>query len=266
MEVKEIIISYKRRDVFRLYPLGDIHIGTKHCAEDKVKEKIKEIGGNPLAWWIGMGDYAEFISPKDKRWDSKVISEWVDQDNIAEDQTKRIVDLFTPIAGKCIGLLAGNHENSIRRYNHDNVQKNICERLSVTNLGYSAWIKFIFRRSGGEGHVIKSVFSHGAGCAITKGAKINRLERFMDAFNARIYAIGHMHDIIVDSNRAYLDLDTNNKIRQMTKVGAVTGCWFRTYTQGVQASYGEERNYPPTALGCPVFTIIPSEGIVKVEG
>ena len=268
MEVIEKTIDYKINvGDFKLYPLGDLHVGTKHCTESDFQKIVAEISGDPQAIWIGMGDYGEFITPNDKRWDSKVISEWLeDQDNIAEDQTKHICKLLEPIKDKCIGLLEGNHEDAIRRYLKVNVQKNICERLNLPNLGYSAWVRLRFaRENSNERHVYKCVFSHGSGWAITPGAKMARLQRFMNAFDARIYGHGHMHDIITHTV-PYLELSDSNIIRQKERVGAVTGCWFKTYTQGVAASYGEKKSYPPTSLGCPVFTINPTLDIVRVHG
>ncbi len=158
MQVKEFKIPYKRSDIFYLYPFGDIHCGTIHCAETEVKAKRDEIKNTPNAYWLGVGDYAEWITSKDPRWDPspKVIAPWVEQDNIAETQRRWIVDLFEPIKDKCIGLLYGNHEESIRKHNNDNVHKNICDDLKVDNLGYSCFVHLSFKR-GTETHLAQSI-------------------------------------------------------------------------------------------------------------
>ena len=266
MEVIEKVIFYKRGDEFHLHPLGDIHYAIKHCAEAKIKAKVGEVKSDPLALWLGMGDYAEFICPSDPRWDNKVIVDEVHEDNIAEDETKWVTSLFEPIVPQGVGLLEGNHEDAIRRHLHTDVQKNICERLGLPNLGYSAFVRFIFRRqNSSESHVVVGFFTHGSGCAITKGAKLNKLQRVMDQFEADIYGVAHMHDIITDT-KPYLKIDNQNRIKQLEKVGAITGSWFMTYAQGVGASYGEKKTYPPTTLGCPVFTIVPDKGILSVSG
>lgn len=266
MEVIEKIIYYKRGDIFRLHNLGDIHYAIKHCAEAKIKAKVGEVKSDPLSLWLGMGDYAEFIYPSDPRWDNKVIVDEVNKDNIAEDETKWVVNLFEPIVEQGVGLLEGNHEDAIRRHLHVDVQKNISDRLGLPNLGYSAFVRFIFRReNSSESHVVVGFFTHGSGYAITKGAKLNKLQRVMDMFEADIYGVAHMHDIITDT-KPYLKIDNQLRIKQLEKVGAVTGSWFKTYAQGVGASYGEKKTYPPTTLGCPIFTIVPDKGILKVEG
>ena len=268
-----MVISYKRPDVFWLYPLGDIHAGTIHCAEQEIKNKVKEIAETPNAYWVGLGDYCEFITPKDKRWEpsQQCIPDWLHQDNIAEDQQNYIINLFEPIKDKCLGLMYGNHENSIRLQNHANVHKNICDKLGVSNLGYSCFLNLRFRRCGhtskdhhGVGHLVKCCFTHGTGGARTEGGKINYLKEFMGSFEASIYGYAHVHAIQIFSPQA-LAVNEGLKITAKGKVGALTGCWFRTYTQGEIASYGEMKVYKPSRIGCPRFYIVPDKGELGVE-
>lgn len=212
-----------------------------------------------------MGDKLECIPPSDPRWDGGVIEDWVDPDDVALTEANHYLDLISPIRDKGIGFVLGNHEDALRRHYHIDIQKYICEKLNLPNLGYSCFIRFKFKRCGRDRHEIIGFFTHGAGCAITKGAKVNRLERIMDSFSADIYAHGHTHDIITNT-KAYLALDRENRVRQKLKVGAMTGCYFRTYTQNVRASYGEIKNYPPVTLGCPIFSIGPDKNILSVQG
>jgi len=267
LQVEEVVIPYSRPDIFYLYPLGDIHGGTIHCAEAEVKAKVEEIRSNPNARWIGLGDYAEWITPHDKRWEPsyKAIAPWVEQDNIAETQRRWLVKLFTPIKDKCLGLLYGNHEDSIRIHNNDNVHKNICDDLNVKNLGYSCFLHLVFRRKmSRESHLIKCAFTHGTGGARTEGGKINYLKEFMGSFSAQLYGYAHVHTIQIYSPES-LTTTENLIIKSKGSIGALTGCWFKTYTQGVIASYGEKKVYKPSRIGCPRFAINPDKGLLGVE-
>ena len=269
MEVKDIKIPYKRANSgFKLFALGDIHAGTIHCVEDHIKRKVNEIAHTPNAFWVGMGDYAEWITPKDKRFDPnlKSIADWVEPDNVAHCQTEWLVKLFTPIKSKCLGLLYGNHENSIRIYNHDNVHKNLCEALDVTNLGYSCFLKLHFERANSkEKHLVKGAFTHGSSGAITEGAKLMALMRWMKSVEANVYGYGHMHDYIPKSLSRMTSPDAEDTIKSKTTIGATTGSWFRTYTKGIIASYGEQKCYPPTEICCAVFSINPNSGLIDVN-
>jgi len=267
MEVIEQRIIYKHKaDEFHLYPIGDEHLGTKHCAENRLMAKHKEINLDPLALWIGMGDKCEFITPSDPRWDSGVIADWCDADNIGVDQVERYVGITQSNAKKCLGLINGNHEDAIKKHSHINVQKNCCDALGVPDLRDMAYIKLVFERyRSAERFQVIILATHGSGGAITKGAKMNRLQRLMDNFEADIVFHAHMHDIITDT-KPYMTLNAKGEIKQKVRVGAVTGCWFRTYTQGVPSSYGEKKNYPPTMLGCPVVNIRPHLREIEVQG
>ena len=268
METKDIIINYKKADsTFKLYCLGDIHAGTIHCVEAHIKRKVEEIKQAKNAYWIGMGDYAEWITPKDKRFDPnlKSIADWVEPDNIAHCQTEWLTKLFEPIKKKCVGLLYGNHENSIRIYNHDNVIKNLCENLEVDNLGFSCFLRMFYKReNSNESHLVKGAFTHGSSGAITEGAKLMALMRFMKSFEADIYGYGHIHDYIQKSLSRMI-ISPQGKIKSAVSIGATTGSWFRTYTQGTIASYGEQKVFPPTEISCAAFTINPNTGFFDVQ-
>ncbi len=267
MEVKDLTIKRTRSTVIKLYCLGDIHAGTIHCVEKDIKEKIREIKETKDAYWVGMGDYAEFITPSDRRFDpsQKAVADWVEQDNIAETQTKWVVDLFSPIKDKCLGLLYGNHEESIRKFNHDNVQKNICERLGVSNLGFSCFLKLkTHRNTQSDVRNYRCALTHGASSAITEGAKLMALMRWMKSTEADIYAYAHIHDYMPKS-LSRMAVSDAGKIKARVSIGATTGSWFRTYTQGIIASYGEMKCYPPTEICCAVFTIDPEHDFVDVN-
>jgi hypothetical protein len=272
MQIKDFEITYTRSNAKRrLYMIGDIHGGTIHCVEDDIKAKLSEIHKDKNALWLGTGDYGEFILPGDKRFDpsQKAIPEWVEKDNIAESQRRWVVNLFKPSKEQCVGLLYGNHEENIRKFHNNNIQKNICDDLGVDNLGFSCFLRLFFRReSSRETHVFTGVITHGRSCAVTKGAKLMALRRFMDDFEGDFYAYAHVHDIIIDS-RPYLTASARSfnqgKIYDREAVGAMTGCWFRTYTQGVIASYGEQKVYPPTTLGCVYFEFDLNDLTVEVH-
>jgi len=244
-----------------------MHAGTKHCSESEIKKQVKVIKEDKYALWVGMGDYAECIVPSDPRWDIEVISDWIERANVVESQRRWLVDLFKPIADKCIGLLEGNHETTIRLRNYQDIHLDLCRDLGVTPLGYSCFVRLIFNHVTPRQHatVVTAVFQHGSGAAQTEGGKIMRLKKFMDSFDADIYGMGHLHDIKTNSI-AMMTLNEGLKIRQKVRVGAVTGSWLRTYSQGIRAGYSERAGFYPTVLGSPYFEIQPDKKLLRVIG
>ena len=261
MIVKDVIIPYKQsHSRRRLYCFGDIHLGTIFCAESEAKKQVKTIADDEDALWVGMGDYGEYITPDDPRWDpsSKLVAKWIDQDNIAHDIENRVANLFYPIKDKCVGLMYGNHENSYRKHKFGNVHKNIREKLEVDDLGYVCVVKFKFHRdNSAEKHEIIGAFTHGASGAITQQGKINALKRFMSYFpEADFYGYGHTHTIDSTESISLSVLD-NNQVKDKIRHGVLTGCYFKTYGISEIGSYGESKLYPPTRIGCPSFTLNP---------
>lgn len=214
-----------------------------------------------------MGDYCDFITKNDKRYDTSGLAPWVKKEDVVDSQRKWVVDVLKPIASKCVGLLEGNHCVSIRLAHQDDVYSHICEDLGVTPLGYSCFLDLIFNRKGAQGTTqFRGRLTHGAGCPQTDGAIANRLKKALRDFEADFYATGHHHVIKADSSSPILTVNRSGRIISKIRCAAVTGCWFKTFEQGQRASYGERFDYSPTPIGCPVFIFEPDKGIVDVMG
>ena len=67
MEVIKHLITHKRPDKFKIYPLGDMHLGSVDCAEKDLEDIITQIKTERNSYWVGMGDYADLITKNDKR-------------------------------------------------------------------------------------------------------------------------------------------------------------------------------------------------------
>jgi len=222
----------------------------------KQRDKVKR---DPNAYVIGMGDYTDCITQTDKRWDPSIISSWVEKDNIAESQRKRIVKILKPIRHKIIALLAGNHELAIRRYLQVNIMKNIIDDLEVPYGGYQCFIILIFRRKGSsESHQYTIHAWHGAGAAQSEGARLMRLKRLVKEFEADIYLMGHLHGITHDiTDRLTV---RNGRVKNIPQIATITGSFLQTYMQGVSPGYGEIMGYKPSHLGCPCIIFKPNTG------
>ena len=112
--------------------------------------------------------------------------------------------------------------------------------------------------------MFKGAFTHGSGYAQTRGGKLNKLRKFMHQVRADFYLYGHMHDIIIET-MPVLESDKVCRLKDTTAIGAVTGCYFRTYTQGVAPSYGELRNMDPVVIGSPVVLFDPTNNFVTIQ-
>ena len=275
MEVKgkRYIIHPSRSDSFTIWNLSDLHWWSKATDEKGIREDIETVKNDPYSFWLGGGDYSEAIGFTDKRFDPDCVPDRIkvsDLGKIGWVQANEIKDLFTPIKGKCLGLLLGNHEKHLQlKKEQSHLHSWLCAELQVPNLEYSALFDVVFCRTGktiilqnhSPGRSIpresfRFFVHHGAGFATTPGGKLNKLIGFMDSFDADIYMIGHVHD---QTARRQVTIGANaecTKLIQHVKLGVISGSYLKTYAQG-NTSYGEQRAYRPTVLGAAKVTIKP---------
>lgn len=270
MLVVEKDIPYSRPDRFKLYPLGDIHLGSLHCAENEIYKQVEVIRKDKNAYWIGMGDYCDSITKNDKRFEMGGLASWVIADDIIESQRKRIVNLLKPIQSKCLGLITGNHEESIHQFHQDDITRHICDDLNVPYLGYSCYVVLKFKRKNSNEvwQVITHAW-HGAGAAQTEGSRLNRLMRLVNEIEADIYLMGHLHAMTqhTPDRLTY----RNGRVRSQKLAATITGSWLKAYNQPNEGereciSYAERQGYKPSRIGCPVVHLYPEGREFTIEG
>ena len=276
-----------KADVFTVWNFADLHMGSKACAEDRLREDVARVKDDPYALWVGGGDYADFIGYTDRRFDPDSVADWVsvaDLAKLGQASIERVRDLFKPIAGKGLGLLLGNHEKKYAlAKDHEGLHGWLCTELELPDLGYSCLFDLVFarnpsarrprltracppygERNSKESASYRFFVHHGAGYAQTPGGKLNRLSKFMDDFQADIYMCGHVHDQ-VGRRKPQIGADRDCKrLRATERLGVISGSYLKTYAQGV-CTYGEQRGYSPVSLGAAWVAIKPSTGELRAE-
>ncbi len=281
---KRYILYRSRSDVIRLWHLSDLHWMSRACAEDRIREDVQTIKKDPYSFWMGGGDYCDFIGHTDKRFDPDAVAEWVsvkDLGDLGKVGMAQIRDLFKPIAHKCLGLLLGNHERHYElKTDHESLHHWLCEELDVASLEYSALLDLVLTRMPSVRvptltlkapprgcntcQSFRLYVHHGAGYATTAGGKLNRLIQFMNSFRADIYFCGHVHDKTARKEPVIEADAACRKLREHERVGVIAGSYLKTYQQGV-TTYGEQRAYRPTSLGPAVVTIKPETRKITAE-
>lgn len=272
-------ISYpSRKDTIKIWNIADIHLGNKACEKDRLARDIATIKNDPYSFWIGGGDYADYIGYEDKRFDPQSVDQTLsimDLGDLGYVLTRRVRDLFEPIKDKCLGLIYGNHEEKYMKNNTSMELHNwLCTELGVRNLGYSAFVDIVFwRRAGGQlpklgykapGRNDGSRFQqrlyihHGAGGATTPGGKINRLIKFMDSFEADVYMVGHVHDQLMIKRPVLMCNQQCDDIQERVRIGMISGAYLKTYAQDT-TGYGEMKGFAPVPLGAVYIEIVPDK-------
>lgn len=274
-----------RKDKFRIWNIADIHTGNLACAEEKLKGDVKEIQEDPYSFWVGGGDYAEYIHYSDKRFDPSCIDQNT-KDHlgmIGMAQAKHVKELLWPIKDKCLGMLFGNHEQKYAvGMNQESLHQWLCCEFGVENLGYCAFMDLVFVRlpgskkpkltreslsattPNGEGSRFKQrcFLHHGCGHAITRAGKMNKLQEMMRYFDADIYFAAHVHEQLGITDVQITTDEACTKLKDRVRVGVITGSYLKTYAQGI-TTYGEIKGYRPTLLGSVYVTIEPDKKEVR---
>lgn len=284
------ILYPSRTDVFRIRAISDVHYGNKACAVERLKKDLADIETDTHSYWVGVGDYAEYISRTDIRFDPEVVTENLriaDLGRLGKRLTDEVKSMFWPVRNKCLGLLYGNHELKYMKWTEQqDLHDQLCGQLEVPNLGYACMFDLCFVRvpevekpqllpkgdmpltksadgAGGNRTAFRFYLHHGAGWAQTAGGKLNRLIQFMDGFNADIYIIGHVHDETVKTLASVGANRACTESVQQVKLGAIAGSYLRSYQKDV-TTYAEQRGYRPVPIGSAVIQIEPDKRMVGV--
>lgn len=264
MILHEVVTTHdSRSDSFRLYPIGDIHLGAAACDVDSLRETLQLVRDDPSALWIGMGDYAECINLQDKRFDLKSVDpKYLPRlDDIANACFEDLADLFEPVKQKCLGLLVGNHEETLRTRHSQDVHGALCLRLGVKNLGYDALVRWTFRRAvrgpKPPSSTLTIFASHGTIAGRRDGSKLNRIEDLHRNFDADVYLVGHGHSQLVGRSVQLSVPDSGHlKLKERLRLSLMTGTFRKSYEEGTR-DYSEKSHFAPPVIGCPVVTIQP---------
>lgn len=282
------LVLYGNPDpIFSLYPFADIHLGNRACLKSLLDEDIARVNRDPYALWWLLGDYGDFISHTDPRFDPEMADETLavkDLLNTGVVLVGRVLERFLGIKGKCLAAGYGNHE---LKYFRDKEQAGLhdllCSQLEVPSFRYSGFFDLYFERQPGlkvpvvikapkdaqlcrKGQRRLRVFSHhGAGAAATPGGKINTLHRAVNMTrDADLVVMGHLHEQLA---KAVVRLTTDSlcrALREKPTMALMTGSYLRTYCDGM-TGYGEVKLYPPSVLGVARATFQPLTGRLSVE-
>jgi UDP-2,3-diacylglucosamine pyrophosphatase LpxH len=272
LRLNTVRIPYLQGDTFTLWPLGDVHLGSRSCDVDLFERVIKRIRDDDRALWGGMGDYCEWIARDDPRWASGEIDERIvnlaSLDRIGDVYVEKIASMLKPIARKCAWMGFGNHEHQFQRRHHTDLTARILRALELPDDHYGGWMgktRLVFEDGSNHRNAVVVYHAHGWQAGRKEGAKLNNMRELPGFTRADIYLHGHSHSRFADA----LDwLDENQSFTKPVSKRAYvshTGSFVKTYELG-QSSYAEQKAYLPTSLGPPRFLITPkTDGPAHIE-
>lgn len=255
-------------------PVGDIQwAGDKAEVALGMLQRHIRWGVDHDAWFIGMGDYIDTLSPSNRSrlrgaelYDTAIKA-------LDRDAQARVKELYNealkPSKGRWLGLLEGHHFFQYR--DQTTSDQELAKMLECPFLGTSAYVRLVFPRNetGRSTPQTGSVViwaHHGAGSSQAAGGAINRLARLMPAWDADIYLMGHHHKVgaqPMDYVRPVYPPNGKPHLLHTTKLLVATGSFLKGYIVGRQdggiprGGYVEQGMMNPVQLGAPLVRIRP---------
>lgn len=262
-ETMPIVIDLPKGEVnktFSIFPLSDIHIGSKQFSEKKWQRYKELVGDN---YMIILGDCidngiksAPGASMYEQAMSVGAQKEWLYEElkDFAEN-------------GQILAGTSGNHESRSKRETDTDVLYDVFCRWRIEDR-YRSSMAFCFLRVGGADQKSCGKYRptycvhiwHGSGGGQTIGAGLNKVERLSNTFEGVDLEItGHTHrPAYFPSGRLVCDF-RNKKIIPRT-VHSVTVPSFLDY-----GGYAAEKGLPPTGFAIPEIILSTYEKGIDVH-
>lgn len=249
---------------FRLMPIGDIQYPT--CDVERLRRHL-QWGIENDCYFIGMGDYHDFLSPSNRR-ALRTAGLYDTANNLIEEwymhHLNELKDILAPTRGRWLGLLEGHHYFELS--DGGTTDTELCQFLDAPFLGTCAVIRLRFAGSDKSQKLNCLIWAHhGEG---STQDPLSRLIKVAPGFpQVDVFLQGHNTQIDArpkDCIEFFGDKD-HLRMRDRTQLFAATGGFMRGYQQGsrigrqgrAQGSYVEKGMMRPTALGGVVIYITP---------
>lgn len=240
-------------------PIGDIQFSGMHgpTASDHVKRHIEK-ALKLDAWFIGMGDYIDFLSPSNRqRLTSAALYDTADA--VIEEKAHELVlevynNLLKSTRGRWLGLLEGHHFFEFQGSTSD---MHLAELLECSFLGTSAYVQV--NPSG-----VVLYVHHGQGGGMLPAAPLNKLyHQSAGMHGADVYMIGHTTKLSAarlsrprpNWEQATPDLTHSDIFLVNTGGFSKSNIVGHKYGRIVRGEYAEQRMLTPSPLAAPFIHI-----------
>jgi len=211
----------------------------------------------------------DFINISDPRFSAGSMAKWVkmaDLCDLARAQRDRFLEIVGPIASRCLGMVEGNHELSIKRhYERDIYSDLVCGVKEAGGfaadhslaLGYYGWLLLSFYRSPERRRstLYKFNLHHGFVGGRLAGAKALNMQRWLWTHDADLVIFGHSHNTGAQVETVET-VTRGGQVSHINRIGCYSGTFLATNTKG-SATYSEIKGYFPMALAQPVIHLRP---------
>lgn len=252
-------------------PIGDIQwAGERGPTSKDVLKRHLDRCLKLNAWYIGLGDYIDFMSPSNRQ-RMKQAALYDTAEDVVDDKALELTwELFEkflkPTKGRWLGMLHGHHYTQLR--SGETTDQRLCQMLETRFLGTSAYVRLQFStpKSNDRSNVVIWAH-HGCGGGQKAGAPLGKIEDMAASFpGADIYIMGHTtKSPVAPVERIYPRWHGNNapdlvhkRIYLINSGGFARGYGYGSKQGSVpMGGYVEQGMMKPASLGAPIIRITP---------
>ncbi len=271
MQLIEHTMTVEEGQEIVIAPLGDIqYTGREEAVAGSKLDQHIERAVDKGAWFVGTGDYVDFMSPSNRK-RLKNADLYDSSQGVIEDKAADLVDEFywrflELTHGRWLGLVHGHHYAECG--NGKSTDQLLAEKLGCEYLGTHAYICLkLLGPKGRKGRVYLWVH-HGEGSGML-GYPIQKLLKGAANWpQVDFFIMGHTTQRgVAPLPRLRADFKLIKPILRDRETWLVSaGGWSRAYQEGSQINgrptggYVEQGMMTPVALGAPLLTILPYWG------
>ena len=251
-----------------LLPIGDIQYGVEACDLDRLKRHLEWADKKPNAYFLGMGDYVDFGSPSNRGKLRGMLANNELYDvvgdglkDLAERHLEDLKKVLAPTKGKWLGLLSGHHFWEFDDGTTSDTR--LADFLEAPFLGSSAIVRMDFPATNSYTNIF---CHHGEGSGALQSAPLNRLEKYMNAWeDVQIFLIAHHHKKVsakLPRVRPVFDGEVPG-LKEQQCILAGTGSFLKGYVPGstdrgrAAGTYVEKKMLRPVTLGAVTIWLRP---------
>lgn len=244
-------------DKWSIYPIGDIHLGNVGCDKPALRKTVKEISEKKDAYWIGMGDYAEFIGHLHPYFEP----ENIDKDlkiqqlrHFAKHQVNEVFKELSPIKDRLLGIKRGNHEKMVSDKGDYDPAQELSEMFETKYLGYESMMRiYVSGKDGRKRYGFVIYCHHGFGGGKKPGSHANNMLDLATSYDADLFIMGHVHRM-QSMKTARLSLNTRGTLLSKDVAFIISGTYLKMKQEGMEG-YEVKKGLPPTTIGSPYVNI-----------
>lgn len=238
-----------------IYPICDVQVGAKGVDLRGFQEYVDEAMVDPLARFVGVGDYTDGISPSNRKAlrAGFVRGELYDTaremfEDSARRQTMEFLDIVKPTRKRWDFLLGGHHYWTYE--DGHTTDREIAETIGCPYLGDgTALVSYQFR----SGPPLRLYARHGESAGKTWSGPLTQLEEQMRGLTAHVYLIGHHHKLVAAGAVKLEEAPGAATHLAATDSRLVAGgSWLRGFMKG-ETTYAERGMMVPLAVGAPII-------------